>query len=642
MCGIVGLLGYRDNELTTAMSDAVTHRGPDGSGQWADDEARISLAHRRLAIIDLSAAAAQPMSGVGGRYQVVFNGEIYNFVALASDLRARGYSFNQNSDTAILAPLYDLYGAAMLSRLNGIFAFAIWDQQDRELFLARDHIGAKPLYYTQERGRFAFASELKALALIPDLDRSLDETAILHYLHKLWSPGERTPFRAVKKMPAGHWMRVRLCDSGVEINKHSWSCEFGAKSTSTARAHDTKSELLRLLDEVVSDQCLSDVPLGAFLSGGVDSTALVASMVKTGHRPAQTYCIGFEGDETEQEGFGNDLVYAKIAAECLSVPLTQMWMPTPGADDFERLAYTLDEPQADPAPLYVGAISEAARADGVTVLLSGAGGDDIFSGYRRHVAAALRDRLGPARSVLGLIPEISRSDAVGRRIGRLKDLMRGDDETFLEASASFNARDLARACLTEETLQAADRDPNRFWEMALTELRGAPLAARSIRLERHGFLPEHNLNYTDKASMAHGVEVRVPFLDPRMIGFADALPLDVKVRGLEPKWVLKRALETRVPKVITRRKKTGFGGPVRAWMNGPLAPALSDIMASASFREGGVFDPVGVERVRAATASGKVDGSYVLLAVMMIEFWMKAFLLPQERTHSSVGRAEIR
>jgi asparagine synthase (glutamine-hydrolysing) len=642
MCGIVGVLGPGSNFLLSAMSDAIAHRGPDGSGLWVDDAANIALGHRRLAIIDLSSAAAQPMSGVGGRYQVVFNGEIYNFVALAAELRARGYSFNQFSDTAILAPLYDLYGAAMLSRLNGIFAFAIWDQHERELFLARDHIGAKPLYYALDHRRFAFASELKAIALIPDLDRTLDATAVLHYLQNLWSPGEGTPFKAAKKLPAGHWMRVRLRDGRVELDKQSWSPEIAVKDIAFASVHETKSELLRLLDEVVSDQCLSDVPLGAFLSGGVDSTALVASMVKTGHRPAQTYCIGFEGDETQQEGFGNDLVYAKIAADSIGVPLKQMWMPTPGADDFERLAYTLDEPQADPAPLYVGAISEAARADGVTVLLSGAGGDDIFSGYRRHVAAALRDRLGPARSVLGLIPEISRSDAFGRRIGRLKDLMRGSDETFLEASASFNARDLARACLTEETLQAADRDPNRFWELALTELRGAPLAARSIRLERHGFLPDHNLNYTDKASMAHGVEVRVPFLDPRMIAFADALPLAFKVRGLEPKWVLKRALEARVPKAIVRRKKTGFGGPVRSWMNGPLAPALRDIMASASFREGGVFDPVGVERVRVATASGRADGSYVLLAVMMVEFWMKAFLQPQQRTYSSVGRLEIR
>lgn len=621
MCGIVGLVGRADASLLKAMADSIAHRGPDGSGLWHDEIADVGLAHRRLSIIDLSDAAGQPMAAVNGRYQVTFNGEIYNFKELAASLLERGYRFNLNSDTAILAPLYDLYGATMVEKLNGIFAFAIWDSEARTMFLARDHIGAKPLYYVQQPGRFAFASEIKALNRIPDLDRTIDEGAIFDYLEKLWSPGEGTPFRAVRKLPPG---RTMLVEAGkVEVS--AWSPAVTLVATTPKTPQAAQRVLLELLDQAISDQCISDVPIGALLSGGVDSTAIVAAMVRTGHRPERTYCIGFEGDGIEKEGFGEDLKYARIAADALGVPLTPMRMKPPNADDFAKPAWMLDEPQADPAPLFVNAISTQARADGIKVLLSGAGGDDIFSGYRRHVAAALRTYAGPFRSVIGLAPSIPRSNALGRRLARLKHLMTGDSTTFLARSFAFNTEALVRNCLTTASRQEAAARSNVYWEKALRESPDAPLIARVLRLERFGFLPDHNLNYTDKASMASGVEVRVPLLDPRLMAFADGLPLNWKVRGLEPKWLLKRALETRVPRTIARRSKTGFGGPVRAWIQGPLAPALQDLITSSSFRSRGLFDPAGVERVRAATAAGTEDGSYLLLAVMMIEFWLERF-----------------
>jgi asparagine synthase (glutamine-hydrolysing) len=621
MCGIAGIVGRANLRLLKAMADAIAHRGPDGSGLWHDEDAEAALAHRRLAIIDLSDAAAQPMVGVEGRYQVVFNGEIYNYRELGVSLRARGYRFNPNSDTAILAPLYDLFGAQMVERLNGIFAFAIWDSQTRTLFLARDHVGAKPLYYTRQPGRFAFASEIKALAAIPDLDRSLDEAAIYDYLEKLWCPGEGTPFRAVRKLPPSHTMLVQ--NGKVDIT--AWAPVIGSLPRAPTDVASAKSTLLELLDTAVSDQCLSDVPIGAFLSGGVDSTAIVASMVKTGHIPTRTYCIAFEGTGTQDEDFGQDLRYAKMAADALGVPLTPMWMTTPKVEDFARLAWVLDEPQADPAPLFVETISAQARADGVKVLLSGTGGDDIFSGYRRHVAASMRSRAGALRAAFNLIPNFHRSSTLGRRLGLLKELMNGDDESFLARCFAFNAPQLALGCLTPSARAAVTAQPNAFWAQALAERPNDPLTARVIRLERYGFLPDHNLNYTDKASMAHGVEVRVPLLDPRLIAFADSLPLNWKVHGLEPKWLLKRSLETRVPRPILTRSKTGFGGPVRSWINGHLSPALRDLISSGSFRSRGIFDPAGVERARVATASGAADGSYLLLAVMMVEFWLDQF-----------------
>lgn len=621
MCGIAGIVGQADVRLLGLMAEAIAHRGPDGAGLWKDEIADVGLVHRRLSIIDLSDAAAQPMAAVDERYQVVFNGEIYNYKELQASLQRRGYRFNPNSDTAVLGPLYDLFGVDMLHKLNGIFAFAIWDSRLRTLFAARDRVGAKPFYYVQRQGRFAFASEIKALSEIPDLDRSIDEGAIYDYLEKLWCPGEGTPFRSVRKLPAGHAMLVK--DGRIEIA--AWAEVALPISEIPKEPVLAKAALLDLLDEAVSTQCVSDVPIGAFLSGGVDSTAVVASMVKTGNRPHRAYCIGFEGTGMKDEGFGEDQRYAKLAADALGVKLTYMQMRVPGADDFSRLAWMLDEPQADPAPLFLEAISARAQVDGIKVLLSGTGGDDIFGGYRRHVAASIRNSVGPLRSMIRFVPNPGKSGTIGRRLARLKGLMAGDSNSFLSRSFEFNSRPLARACLSDKALQAAAADSNLYWEEALAERQGGTIAARVIQLERRGFLPDHNLNYTDKASMARGVEVRVPLLDPRLIAFADALPIRWKVRGLDAKWLLKRALEARAPKAITRRSKTGFGGPVRSWINGPLAPTLKDMIASTSFRTRGLFDVAGVQRVLSATEAGTEDGSYLLLAVMMIEFWLQRF-----------------
>jgi asparagine synthase (glutamine-hydrolysing) len=345
MCGIAGYFGDLTPEILRGMAANIAHRGPDGEGMWVDADAGIGLAHRRLAIIDTSSAAAQPMSSCGGRYQIVFNGEIYNFQALGEDLRRRGYSFNANSDTAIIAPLYDLLGAAMLEKLSGIFAFAIWDREKQELFVA-------------------FASELTALISVPGVGAGLDFKALSDYLTYLWSPGERTLLRDVRKLPPGHFFKA---DRASFLITH-WheQAKSPVATTAPASTRETISRLGELVDEVVGDQCLSDVPIGAFLSGGVDSSAVVASMVATGHAPLQTYCVGFDGEDMAGEGFDDDLAHAREVARRLSVPLTPVIVSPPTGEDLEDLAYMLDEPEADPAALYV------------------------FSGYRRHKAAALR------------------------------------------------------------------------------------------------------------------------------------------------------------------------------------------------------------------------------------------------------------
>lgn len=629
MCGIAGCFGQFPPDILRGMTAAILHRGPDGEGFWTDAAAGIGLAHRRLSIIDPTAAAAQPMASCGGRYQVIFNGEIYNFRALGEDLRLHGYSFNANSDTAIIGPLYDRHGAAMLTKLNGIFAFALWDREKQELFVARDRFGVKPLYYVKlAGGGLAFASELKALISVPNVDAGLDFKALSDYLTYLWSPGERTLLRAVRKLPPGHFFRA----GGSTLGITRWH-EQPASDTATigrSNARDLVPRLGRLIDQVVGDQCISDVPIGAFLSGGVDSSAVVASMVATGHTPRQTYCIGFEGEGMAKEGFDDDLVHAQEVARRLGVPLTPVIVDPPDGDDLETLVYMLDEPEADPAALYLAAITEAARADGVKVLLGGVGGDDVFSGYRRHKAAALRARI-PAgmeqffRFLLDAAATIG-AGPFQRRVGKLSYMLGGSDDAFLLKAFEFNPRSAATECL-HGNVQARLTEGAADWlEAACERSQGRPLVDRMLDLEMHGFLPDHNLNYTDKAGMVHGVEVRVPLLDQRLVDFAGAVPWRLKTTLTEEKWIFRQAVADRLPRSVLTRKKTGFGGPVRLWVVGPLRGVIESVILSRSFRERGLFDQAAVKRVLDDTIEGRRDGAYLVLAITLVELWLRQFL----------------
>jgi asparagine synthase (glutamine-hydrolysing) len=639
MCGIAGFLGAWPPASLEAMADGVRHRGPDGYGVWWSEADQIGLAHRRLAIIDCTAGAAQPMASCAGRYRVVFNGEIYNFRALAAELKEQGYRFNERSDTAILGPLYDVYGPEMLCRLNGIFAFAIWDSAKRRLFAARDAFGVKPFYYAATDRGFAFASEIKALLPIAGIDRSIDTAALRDYLVHLWSPGARTMFESVKKLLPGHYV---LVEDGAEPQFHAWSEQsLGAQDCSPIErptASNAQAELLALFDEVVADQCVSDVPIGAFLSGGVDSSAIVASMVATGHRPVRTYCVGFDGDGLTEEGFGDDLTFARRFAATVGVPLEPIVVQPMEGADLERLVYQLEEPQADPAPLYVEAISKAARADGIKVLMSGAGGDDIFSGYRRHSAAALRAQagsLGPWAGKLATKAAHLSRGPLRRQLAKIGYMLDGSDEQFLIRAFEFTPLADVEGCLSANMLRCRSTAGQNELEKALARSAGAHLLDRMLLMERAGFLPDHNLNYTDKASMAAGVEIRVPFLDERLVAFADRMAPDLKVRGSRAKWLLKEALRGRLPDSILDRKKTGFGAPVRLWVAGPMRPMIEDVFASASFRERGLFDLPGVRKLFADTLSGRRDGAYLILAIVMVELWLRRF------SDLSPGRQEL-
>lgn len=642
MCGIAGYLGNWHESMLGKLAAGMAHRGPDGEGLWFDARAKIGLAHRRLSIIDLSSAASQPMESLNGRYQTVFNGEIYNYKAIAEELKAAGYKFNTRSDTAVLAPLYDHHGPAMLAKLEGIFAFAIWDAKERTLLVVRDHLGIKPLYYSHNAQGFTFASELKTLLPLLE-DAALDPIAMAEYLTFLWTPGERTMLNSVRKVRPGHYLMLKseanASKGTVQLQDFRWYAPpqpaLAGEATEVGKPlyDDTKTpqQLLAALDAVVAQQCTSDVPVGAFLSGGVDSSAIVASMVATGNAPANTYCIGFEGPAGAAEGFEDDMAFAAKVAKHLKVPFTPIVMELdPLLKRLPTLPHMLDEPTADPAPLLVEDIAARARADGITVLLSGAGGDDVLSGYRRHQAARMREFLGSTLCQVagqGLVAlELFLNGRHKRRIQRLQNLLASDDNSFLLHAFTTNSQPDAWKLLKPDHRHHM----HDGWSNALTAAReectGQSLLNRLLYMELFGFLPDHNLNYTDKAAMRAGVETRVPLTDRRILSFMADVPPEKKLRRSTPKWFFKQAVSPRLPPQVIARSKTGFGAPIRAWLTtGVGRSMMEEALFDSPFSEEWYHRPA-VEFFWKQTINGQLDGSYTALAIAMQVWWAKHML----------------
>lgn len=625
MCGIAGFFHpeYTFQNLKD-MTDTLAHRGPDGEGQFFASP--IGLGHRRLSIIDTSTAASQPMKSSCGRYITIFNGEIYNFKDLAQTLKTKGYQFNENSDTAVLAPLYDLYGTDMLNHLEGIFTFAIYNTFSQKLFIARDHAGVKPLYYTQNAEGIAFASELKALLHLPHIKKDIDGEALFSYLSYLWCPGERTLLADVKKLLPGHYITV---EKGV-IDITCWySPEIVPESEKRCPTH---SQLLELIDSTVSSQSISDVPLGSFLSGGVDSSAIVDSLARQEKEPFNTFCIGFNGAKMSDEGFGDDAPYAeKVAALHPHVKLNHL---TANANIFKQLpemVYHLDEPQADIAPLFVKSICEDARQKGIKVLMSGAGADDIFSGYRRHQTAMLYDKVSviptPLRKALCAplhIPAFGKN--LNRKIKKLLEVIEKDSFNSLISAFYFSPQSQWLHLLQEDLQNAYVHKNADHLEQVVSESTSCAHIEKMLDLELHGFLPDHNLNYTDKLSMAAGVEVRVPFVTKEMKAFANQIPSKNKASLSQAKLFLKNALEARLPKDVLYRSKTGFGAPIRSWLTGEALPWVKELLLSDKASSRGIFNPASVEQLILRTASGKEDGTYTLLTLLVIEIWFRQFI----------------
>ena len=628
MCGIVGTFGGNTGLIHKAC-EAISHRGPDDSGVFVDDKINIALGHQRLAILDLSNLGHQPMISKDQKVVIVFNGEIYNFIELRSDLEKEGYIFQGDSDTEVLLQLYLCYGKEMLPKLNGIFAFAILDVSAEILFVARDALGVKPLYFSSEDGVFSFSSEIKALLEFNTIDKELNFEAINRYLSFLWCPGDGTPIKSIKKLLPGEALIVK---NGQIKDQWVWyqlpifrgiRPNLNEKEAITGTANH--------LRQAVHRQMISDVPLGAFLSGGLDSSSVVA-FARELNPDIKCFTIKTEG--AQDEGFIDDLPYAKKVAQHLNVSLEVVSVDSKKmADDLQSMVIQLDEPLADPASLNVRYISQIAKDQGIKVLLSGAGGDDIFTGYRRHYALETENYWSWLPKNFRLMIEDS-----SKHLNNNKPFQRRLSKLFNGAGLDSDERLINYFRWTD------DATLNKLYSPAMQELMkhndtNFPMSDfipeltsditrldQMLALEQRFFLADHNLNYTDKMSMAVGLEVRVPLLDKELTEFAARIPNKYKQRGYEGKWVLKKAMEPYLPKEIIYRPKSGFGVPLRRWLKNDLRELLGDLLSADSLNRRGLFSAQSVQKLISDNDDGKIDASYTLLSLLCIEIWCRAYI----------------
>ena len=612
------------------MNDVIRHRGPDDADSLYLPNDGVGLAHRRLSIIDLSSAGRQPMWDATRSVCIVYNGEIYNYRELRRELERERFQFQSSTDTEVILNLYLRDGTEMLPKLNGIFAFALWDSRSRSILVARDGLGVKPLYYASVGEGVLFASELKAILQAPSVSRTLDVDAVRQYTRFLWCPAPQTMLESVRKLLPGHaaWITNGAIGTSWEFYDLPFDDVPEAWSDSDAIAATRD-----VIGRAVERQMVSDVPVGAFLSGGLDSSAVVAYARE--HRqaePLRCFTIGFTEGRTAAEGVADDLPYARRAARALGVALEEVTVAPATMDDLAAMVWQLDEPQADLAPLNVGLISQAARAAGIKVLLSGAGGDDIFSGYRRHQSLQLEPVWswlpGPARGALrGLSQRMpTRHPAMRRAVKVFGQAHRTPDERIAsyfywldpEQGDSLFAGDAlrdARPDSGDALLDCVHKLPSSM-----------PRLNKMLYLDTKYFLPDHNLNYTDKMSMAHGVEVRVPLLDYEVVRHAGRLRVDQKQRGPTTKWVFRKAMEGILPRDIIYRPKSGFGVPLRQWMSNALQPLVDDVLSERSVSARGIFSPGAVRRLIDLDRQGAIDAAYPILSLACIELWCRAYV----------------
>lgn len=521
----------------------------------------------------------------------------------------------------------------MLSRLNGIFAFAIWDTQKRQLFLARDGTGVKPLYYTQNNKGFIFASELKALLCEPSVEKAIDYESIQSYVSYLWCPAPRTMLKDVKKLEPGHAMIVK--DGKIIKKWEFYDLPYSQNVICNMSESDAIHQTRHFLQNAVRRQMVSDVPVGAFLSGGLDSSAIVAfasKYSKTGQK-FPCFTIGFKDKAFEQEGYVPDLPYAKEVAKLLDLDLQTIYVGPEISELFEKMIYHLDEPQADTAPITTLLISQLARSKGIKVLLSGTGGDDIFAGYRRHYAIQLEKywRWIP-KNLRKNLGELSRNLPIQtpllRRLAKLLSYISLDGDEKIASYFHWIEPRIQNSLYSDEVSQ--NLKEFRFSQPLIETLehlpKEIPALNRMLYLDGKHFLPDHNLNYTDKMSMAAGVEVRVPFLDPELVDFATKLPLHFKQHGSTGKWILRQAMEPHLPKHILYRSKSGFGTPLRYFIKYQLENIIDDLLAESSIKRRGIFNPNAVRQLLLKDRAGKIDAAYPILSLICIEWWCRLFI----------------
>ena len=644
MCGIAGIISLEPTKHIGQMLQSIEHRGRDDQGEWLSDPIddagrRVCFGHRRLSIIDTSAGGHEPMFSHDGRYVLTFNGEIYNYRELREQLRARGQQFRTDSDAEVLLTAFAEWGLDCLQRLNGMFAFAIWDKHERKLTLARDHVGIKPLYYTQilpghdRPGAFVFASEIKAILATRLISPSLDPESLNQFLTFLWSPDPNTLFAGIKTIPPGHYLQFH--DDELTVNQW-WDVSFDQ----IQEGKDEKwwrEQVLETLDRVVRMEMVSDVPLGSFLSGGIDSSGIVAMMERhSAGRPISTYTVGIEQEDLRYDIIPDDVRWARRVNEQLQTDYHEIMLQPSVVDLLPKLVYHMEEPPIDMAiPSYL--ISRAAR-ETLTVMLSGMGGDEVFAGYPRQMAMKIASAFDPVPGMLRrpLMKTVARA-LPGGLPGKFTAPLRNAKKFARSAALDFEDRYLGygtyftndakhRMYSDEWRSLTQDLDPYVRHRAYFNRVSNADPLNQLLYVDLKTFLPCLNLMTTDKTSMAANLEVRVPFLNREMIEMAARMPPRLKLRGLKRKYILKRALEGVLPSDVIWRKKAGFGAPIRSWLRGPLRPLIGDLLSEETVRRRGIFKPKEVKRVLDANFSGREDNNLQVFQLLGLEIWHRTFI----------------
>lgn len=626
MCGIAGFVespstaspfgADASRALIHRMCDVIRHRGPDDEGAWVDDG--VALGMRRLSIIDLS-TGHQPIHNEDGTVWIVFNGEIYNYRELRHELQAAGHRFYTATDTEVIVHAYEHWGADAISRLRGMFGLAIWNARTRSLLVARDRIGIKPMYYATAGGRLYFGSELKSLLEAPDLPRDLDAGALDHYLSFLYTPRDGSIFRNVRKLPPGHLMTWQ--DGKLDVRQY-W--RMPADETFTGSEADAVVELRRVLSDAVRSHLISDVPLGAFLSGGIDSSLVVGLMSEVSGARVKTFSIGFDEPEFDE------LDPARRVAEHFGTEHHEFVVKPDGVGILDKLVSHFDEPFADSSAIPTWYVSEMARRH-VTVVLSGDGGDELFGGYDRYVPhprVVAFDRYSPralrrvAAIAAARLPHGARGKNFLRHVGR------NDRGRYLDAIRFFGA-DEKPALLTPELRRMIEGpDPETQLARHFERFAGLPWPSQMMRFDAETYLPEDVLTKVDRMSMAHSIESRVPLLDNEVIAFASTLPTAMKIKNGRRKHVLKEVAATLLPADILNRRKQGFGVPLGTWFRGNLRELFADTLLSPTSLQRGYFQPAFVRQIVNEHVTGTRDHTLRLWQLVVFEKWHQQYVDP--------------
>jgi asparagine synthase (glutamine-hydrolysing) len=627
MCGITGIInaGARraEREILERMNLCIAHRGPDDDGFYLNEN--VVLAMRRLAIIDL-ANGKQPFHNHDRTKWIVFNGEIYNYQQLREDLDKRGHEFYTNSDTEAIIHLYDEYGADCVQHLRGMFAFAIWDETEKSLFVARDRVGKKPLLYShQPNGDLIFGSEFQALLAHPAISREVDSEAIDSYLSYLCVPAPQTAFKQIRKLEPAHWLRWK--DGRIETKRY-WQPDFSKKIKISET--EAEEETLRILRESTKLRMISEVPLGAFLSGGVDSSTVVALMAQESERPVKTFSIGFE-----EQDF-SELKYAKRVAEHVGAEYHEFIVKPDAMEVLPTLVEHYGEPYADSSAIPTYYVSKETRKF-VTVALNGDGGDESFAGYERHAAMRIAEtyhrlpkvlRTALIEKTVNLVPtsEIVQKSRVRdvKRFLQAANLPR--TERYFRWMSTFN-REVKKDLYTEDfARRIAGNNPSELLEKWFAKANGAGILDTTLLTDQMTYLPNDLLVKVDIASMANSLEARSPFLDHKLIEFAASLPEKMKARRLETKSFLKRIAARLVPREVVYRRKMGFGVPIGKWFRGEMKDFLEQVLLSEKSLTRGIVRREMIEKYVGEHTRAERDHSFQLWTLLMLELWFQRFI----------------